>query len=277
MSASARFERFEADRFEMVDALCGRCLDDPPSSEELRDALYSEDQPAIVRGAPGVGIVATVCNGSQGYVRLLGVDPAARRQGHGSALLEAAERDLAHHDVESVQVGADPPYFLYPGVPSTATAMLCLLERHHYDRAEANINMEIDLEQLPPDPGGHHVARADERAEVADWMARHWPNWEAEALRALDKSTLLLSRDGDDITGFCAYGVNRQGLLGPIAVRGDLMGRGTGRPLLVGALHRMRATGQTRAEVVWVGPIRPYARLGGRVTKTFFVYRRRLG
>jgi hypothetical protein len=107
-------------------------------------------------------------------------------------------------------------------------------------------------------------------------MERHWPNWTAEALRALDHATLVLSRDDTGIAAICAYDVNRAGFLGPIAVRGDLWGHGAGRPLLVGALHRMRASGRRRAEVVWVGPIRPYANVGATVSRVFFVYRRQL-
>jgi N-acetylglutamate synthase-like GNAT family acetyltransferase len=259
-----------------VSDLAQRCLDEPPSRSELAESLFSSDQPAEVRGDPDIGLVATVCAGTQGYVRLLGVDPSARRRGHGTALLRAAEADLRARRATSVQVGADPPYYLYPGVETTATAMLCLLERERYQRQEANFNMGVDLDALPPDPGGHELAGDGDRAEVTAWMERHWPNWTPEALRALDHSTLMLSRDDAGIAAVCAYDVNRAGFLGPIAVRGDLWGRGAGRPLLIGALHRMRASGRRHVEVVWVGPVRPYAGVGATVSRVFFVYRRSL-
>jgi hypothetical protein len=38
----------------------------------------------------------------------------------------------------------------------------------------------------------------------------------------------------------------------------------------------MKADGQTRMEVSWVGPIVPYARVGGTVSRVFFVYRKKL-
>ena len=94
-------------------------------------------------------------------------------------------------------------------------------------------------------------------------------------MRAFDQGSLVLGRDDSDITGFCAYDVNRAGTLGPIASRPDLIGQGVGAPLLVGALHRLRAMGRDRVEVVWVGPMVPYARLGGHVGRLFFVYRLR--
>ena len=158
-------------------------------------------------------------------------------------------------------VGADPPYFLFPGVEATETAMLCLLERHHYDRVETNFNMAVDLSALPPDPGGYQVATPDERDEVDRWMATNWDSWRPEVLRALDKGSLLVARDERGISAFCAYDVNRSGLLGPVASRPDLIGKGKSAALIVGALHQMRAGGRQRAEVVWVGPIVPYARV----------------
>ena len=153
--------------------------------------------------------------------------------------------------------------------------MLCLLEKHRFVRDEANFNMEVDLARIPADPGGTALATAAERDEIARWMAEHWTHWRAEVLRALDKGTLLLARDAGDITGFCAWEVNRAGLLGPIASRPDLIGQGGGRALLLGALHRIRAAGAATTEIAWVGPIRPYAAIGGRVTRLFFVYRLR--
>jgi mycothiol synthase len=266
-----------ADRIDDVATLCRACLEDAPSRRELADSLYSPEQEVVVRGQPGVGLVAAACAGDQGYVRLLGVHPARRRHGHGSALLRDAEEDLAARGATSVQVGADPPFYLYPGVESTRTAMLCLLERHRYERTGANFNMDVDLDDLPDDPGGHQVATADMRGEIAAWMRTHWANWEDEVLRALRRSTLLVSHDEQGMSAFCAYDVNRAGMLGPIAVRGDLWGAGQGRPLLIGALHRMRAAGHQRIEVAWVGPIRPYAAVGATVGRVFFVYRRRLG
>jgi hypothetical protein len=38
----------------------------------------------------------------------------------------------------------------------------------------------------------------------------------------------------------------------------------------------MRAAGRRHVEVVWVGPIRPYAHIGAQVSRVFFVYRRAL-
>ena len=256
-----------------ITSLCSRSMSNPPSADELRRALFAPEQPAVVRCASGIGVAAVVRDDEEGYVRLMLLDPAHRGQGLGHELLAVAEGDLEGTPV--ITIGADSPYFLLPGVPVEETALCCLLERHHYAREETNYNMDIDLSRLPPDPGLAVEPRAEERSELDQWMARHWPNWQAEVMRAFDQRSLLLRRDDNDITGFCAYDVNRFGTLGPIASRPDLIGKGVAAPLLVGALHRLRALGHRSIEVLWVGPIVPYARLGGKVGRLFFVYRRR--
>jgi mycothiol synthase len=254
--------------------LCTRAVADAPTADELRGTLFNANQPATVRGDPGVGVVATVEHEGRAFIRFLAVDPDHRGRGHGHALVRAAEDDAK--GLASIQTGADPPYYLWPGVPATETAMLCLFERHKYARVDTNFHMAVDLRGLPDDPGGHEVPGAAARDEVAAWMDANYANWTAEVLRALEHQTLLIARDRSGILGFCAYDVTRRGLVGPVGARLDLIGKGIGRPLLIGALHRMKAAGLDRVEVSWVGPIVPYARVGGVVSRVFFVFRKEL-
>ncbi|MGB7053055.1 MAG: hypothetical protein WBG41_15935, partial [Acidimicrobiales bacterium] len=74
----------------------------------------------------------------------------------------------------------------------------------------------------------------------------------------------------------CAFEVNRRGRLGPVAVRPDLMGHGQGRAVLIGALHELRRRGRDVVAVTWVGPIVPYAAVGGSAGEVFFVHRKEL-
>jgi hypothetical protein len=55
------------------------------------------------------------------------------------------------------------------------------------------------------------------------------------------------------------------------------MGQSKGRPALLGALHELRRRGRDSVSVVWIGPVVPYALVGGRVTDVYFVYRKALG
>lgn len=259
--------------------LCRRSLPDAPTADELRDALLAPEQPAVLVGDPRRGVIATVDCDDGAHIRLLAVDPAHRGRALGLTLLREAEAWAVAAGHPSLVTGADPPYFLWPGVPSAATALLCLLERRHYARVDTNFNMDVDLLTLPDDPGGHALAGPGDAAELDGWMAAHWPNWRLEVLRALGKGNVVIARDGADqgpIAAFCAFEVNRRGLLGPVAVRPELMGKGRGKGVLLGALHELRRRGARRVSVVWVGPVVPYAAVGGRVSDVFFVYKKEL-
>jgi GNAT superfamily N-acetyltransferase len=235
------------------------------------------DQSVVVIGDAAEGVVAVAECDDGPHVRLLVVDPSARGEGRGHALLAAAEDWARAEGHRHLTTGADPPYFLWPGVPSGETALICLLERRHYARTEVNFNMHVDLSKLPPDPGGHCRAPASARDAVDSWMGTHWPNWRLEVLRALDKTNLVLAYDETgDLAAFCAFEVNRRGLLGPVGVRPDLIGRGRGKGVLLGALHELRDRGAREVSVVWVGPVVPYASVGGTVSDVYFVYRKEL-
>src|SRR5439155_2456876 len=184
----------------------------------------------VVRGDPAVGVVATVEGDDGAYLRLLVVDPEARGRGHGHTLLRAAHADARVRGHQSITTGADAPFFLWPGVPSTDTALLCLLERHHYTRVEMNFDMTIDLATITDDSGGHMLAAPADRDEIATFMAKHWPNWKAEVLRALEKGNLVLARDDEGISAFCALEVNRAAFLGPVAARPGRVRRGAAAP-----------------------------------------------
>jgi predicted N-acetyltransferase YhbS len=264
---------------EAIAQLCRRSVVAAPSRDELDGSLFAEQQPAVVMGDPSTGIVATVECDDGAHIRLLAVDPAARGRGLGQSLLQAAEDWARASGHTSLVTGADPPYFLWPGVPSSETSLLCLLERRHYGRAETNFNMDVDLRALHEDPGGHRLATAADHDELDAWMSTHWSNWRAEVLRALEKGNLVIARgEGDDgpVTAFCAFEVNRRGGLGPVAVRPDLMGRGMGKGVLLGALHELRRRGAESVSVIWVGPVVPYALVGGQVSGVYFVYRKEL-
>jgi GNAT superfamily N-acetyltransferase len=276
------FRPLERHDLDAVAALCSRSLADPPAVDELERTLFAPDQPVMLVGDPDVGLVGT-CAGveeagtaGQGFVRILAVAPEHRGRGLGRALLAAAEDDLRSRGLTSAGVGADAPYYLWPGVDAGETALLCLLERAKYTRTNANLNMDVDLTAIPDDPGGWTVATAADREEVERWATQHWRNWRAELLRALDRGTLVLGGDTDGIAAVCAYDVNRGGWVGPVAVRPDRLGRGVGAGPLLGALHRMRAGGRARAEVGWVGPVVPYARVGATVGRVFFTHRKGL-
>ncbi len=268
--------RLDESALPAIAGLCARGIADAPGRDELAGSLFAPDQPTIVRGDPAVGIVATVATAAGAHIRLLVVDPDHRGRGVGHRLVRTAEADARAHGATHIVTGADPPYFLWPGVPTTETALCALFERHHYTRVDTNYDMRIDLGALDPDPGGHRLATTDDTAALDAFMARHWEHWRPEVMRALAKGNLVVIDDASGIAAFCAFEVNRAGYLGPVAVRPDLIGSGTGRAVLLGALWELRRRGRTQIDVSWVGPLVPYGRVGGRIRSVYFVYRRDL-
>lgn len=259
-----------------IASLAVATLLDPPTEAELARAFDPPDQPAVWFGDPAVGVVGCTWLGDAGFLRFLAVAPGARGRGVGRTLVTRAEAELRARGAHTVSTGADAPYYLWPGIDTRELAAVCLFERLKYARVETNFNMDVDLDALPPDPGGWRVGTGADRDAVDAWSSTYWPWWRAEMLRALEQDGLVLTEDADGIAAVCATGVNRERFVGPVAVRRDRLGHGDGVAPLLGALHRLRAAGHRHAEVAWVGPAVPYARIGATIGRTFFVARKEL-
>ncbi|MBM3674864.1 MAG: GNAT family N-acetyltransferase [Actinobacteria bacterium] len=259
-----------------IAALCAEAAADAPSADELAWVLTAAEPRATVVGDPDVGIAAVALHPEGAYLRLLAVHPRARRRGHGRELLAEAEAVARAGGAPWLQVGAEAPWYLWPGVDTAELGLLCLLERARYTRVDSAWNMGVALAGLPHDPGGWRVARGTDRDAIDAWTQAHWVHWGAEMLRALALGRLVVTSDDDGIAAACAYGVCRDRYVGPVAVRPDLLGRGSGQAALLGALHRMRAEGHKHAEISWVGPICPYVRVGATIDRILSIQRKDL-
>ena len=93
----------DRDQLGAIADLCRRSIPDPPTVEELDDALFAADQPALLRGDPQVGVVATVTGESGGYVRLLVVDSTCGAWPRS----RAARRCRSRHSRRGPPIGHD--------------------------------------------------------------------------------------------------------------------------------------------------------------------------
>ena len=59
--------------------------------------------------------------------------------------------------------------------------------------------------------------------EVAAWCRSHWPHWEVEFVAAAERAGLTAARDDHGIAALCAREVLRDGWIGPVASRPDLI------------------------------------------------------
>ncbi|HUX37063.1 MAG TPA: GNAT family N-acetyltransferase [Rectinemataceae bacterium] len=161
---------------------------------------------------------------SRGYLSLLLVDAALRRQGIGSALLKAAETWLRDREATHLRVGGDH-YHFFPGLPlegGTTRAAEAFLDAKGFDRGEVEHDLIGDLDTLgfdelqsllksgapadrsspdePPSWGGgaeRGIVREDGlefrhyrpglRRATGDFFARCFPGrWESDVLEAIE-------------------------------------------------------------------------------------------
>jgi GNAT superfamily N-acetyltransferase len=254
------------------------------TEDELLAVAWEDVDPTVVVGAPdgagaAVGVVHDVGGGRRvGFVQLVAVRPAARRQGLGRELAEAvASWAVDEHGASAVAVGGAAPFYVWPGVDVQATAALCLFEALGFRPRGAEVNMGYPTTHRAAVPDGVVLRRALEEDDVAAGLAfveRHWPNWVAEARRAIEHGSCHLAfaaaAEGESVVGFGCHSVNRLGWLGPMGTDPDRRHGGTGNALLGAIATDLMAAGLSTVEVAWVGPVGFYANAAGAsVSRTF--------
>jgi GNAT superfamily N-acetyltransferase len=277
-------ERWDESRAGELTALCDVALPGENLTEdELRATLWDADDadPTVVLAADdGSGVVAgvvhTVGPRRVGFVQLVAVRSDARRRGVAAGLVSALrEWAFDEHGADGLGVGGASPFYLWPGVDVQATAALCLFESLGFRPRGCEVNMSYPTQHRAPVPDGLVLRRALEEDDVAAGLAfvgRHWPNWVAEAERAIEHGACHLGIATDDgaVVGFGCHSVNRLGWLGPMGTDPERRHGGLGNALLGAIATDLMAAGLSSVEVAWVGPVGFYANAAGAsVSRTF--------
>jgi GNAT superfamily N-acetyltransferase len=230
--------------------------------------------------------VAGVCGR---WLRVLAVDPSARRRGVGSALLEECERHARDRGEPRLRALDQPGNYLAPGIDErNADAIAWLAKRGWHRDGDARCNVLIDVRANPrvtqaradelaaaARARGYEVRRAstDEAALLDAVAAGFGGAWPFELARSLEHSPVgvhVALRDGS-YCAFAAHDGNNRGLgwFGPTGTWPEHRGNGLGEALLVACLVDV-ARDHDRCEVAWIGPRPFYEKAAGIVAERTF-------
>jgi GNAT superfamily N-acetyltransferase len=243
-----------------TDDLLGVCWDDLGASVVLGDEVAA----ASVAVREGVGAV-----------QLLAVDPDARREGRGRALLDTATDWAFDHGAKYLTIGAAPPWYLWAGIDLRWTAGLVLAESAGFDPVNVAVNLSCKTSVRIAPPEGVTIRRviesADADAVIALCRRAFAPAWQHEAARGIEHGACHAAFDTDGaLLGFAAHSVNRAGWFGPTGVDPERQRSGCGGALLAACLQDLMVAGYHRCEISWIGPTGFYVKAAGaEVSRTF--------
>lgn len=239
--------------------------------------------------------------GTGGWLQVLVVDPAARRQGVGSELLRRAEEYLAARGCSNVAATPYPQAYYYPGVPlERYPGSEKLFERSGY-RCSATVDaMDLQLTsyEVPKDVAKRRLGlEADgwrfgcasvewysRLTQLCDNFSEDWGDVIRGALRrGASPEQVQLAVRGGTVAGFTIFGafVGCPDRFGPFGVADEFRCLGLGTVLLHETLREMASRSMHCAWFLWTGEQdaawRLYHRAGFEVTRRFGIYQKQLG
>jgi mycothiol synthase len=245
-------------------------------------------------GGEALGVVAVDPAGS---IPLLLVDPAVRRRGVGTRLLEAGLERLGALGAETVQLGSGGGDYIWPGVPDDlpAAAAFFAARGWRFDHVVADLTADLSGYEAPAWVGERQgragvslqVMAERDRAEVLAFEAASFPTWvvwferlEASVLVARNRAggmvgTLLFSGPPgatiyEPMLGPAA------GTIGCVGVAEAARGAGVGSAMVAMASELLRDAGTRTCHIGWTQRERFYARLGYAPWRRYHMARRSL-
>lgn len=244
------------------------------STDDLLGVCWDEMGASVVLGDE-VGAVSVAVRDGIGAVQLLAVDPAARGEGKGRALLDTATDWAFEHDARWLAIGAAPPWYLWPGIDMDWTPALVLAESAGFEPVGVAMNLSCSTSvriPAPPNVTLRRVVDDDDAAAVVELCRRAFaPAWQHEAARGIEHGACHAAFDADGaLLGFAAHSVNRAGWFGPTGVDPEKQRSGSGGALLAACLEDLKIAGYERCEISWIGPVGFYAKaVGAEVGRVF--------
>lgn len=305
-----------ADMTPVVD-LWNRCLTKDPITEERFWQLFLLDcnfdvNGTLVAEADGrpIGFLQAILRRypigtlglepGRGWITVFFVDPAYRRQGIGSALMESGCAFLREKGRTEVWCNGYAPYYVFPGIDSDYTEALSLVEKQGFTRLSSPVAMGMRLEgvSMPEKVRERYAAlqaegyevrlfRREDTLPLLDFMEKHFSHWAPSVLDGLQHANLeiLIATQNGEIVGFTQWENTyndpprgAQGRFGPFGVRPDIRSNGLGSVIFYKLIERVTGQGARYLWFGWAGGrnLSFYERAGCQVTRQFHLFKKAL-
>lgn len=256
-----------------------------------RDMVLVADEDGQIAGFMQ-GVTRDIRGERIGYLKLMAVAPGSRKKGLARQMYENMEALMGDRGVKKMRIFDAPLNYFQPGIDPRYTEALCFVWRMGFERFDDTTNLIADLHGRDWDTSakeqdmaeqGIIIRRATEedRVELLRFIEDEFALWRHEVAMAFrrDPVAIHISIVNDRIRGFSAYNGNNVGTgwFGPMGTSSALRGKGIGEVLLKRCLRDLKAEGNDKAIIPWVGPIPFYAHhAGARVDRVFWRFEKPL-
>lgn len=238
------------------------------------------------------GVIRDIRGTRYGYIKLMAVHAAHRRQGIARSLYARLEKELAKEEIDIVRIYDVPMNYFMPGIDPRYTEALCFAMRMGFKRFGDTSNLLVDLDHTDwatdqdeknLEQHGITVQRPqkDELSDIIAFVEEDWALWKHEIEMAFhdDPPSIHVAYLHGKVKAFSAHNANNKGTgwFGPMGTHPDLRGKGIGGILLKRCLKDMKEMGMKLAIIPWVGPIDFYAHhANARVDRVFWRFEKHL-
>jgi len=250
---------------------------------------------SIVRKMPmeGVGLQE-----DKGWITAMGVDPAYRRSGIGSKLLNEAIKFFHSKNRKEILVSPYVPNYFVPGIDVKSYSVgMRFFKKFGFDEISHPLSMDANIVglKIPQEiletekklrNEGIYISfyERDDLLPYLKFQSKFMPgDWLELARRNLMELTkgnfeadqIVLAKKNDKIIGFCQYEHEH---FGPIGVIDEYQSKGVGTVLLANALQQMIKKGIHNAWVLWTSDkaAKIYKKFGFKETRRFAIMRKKL-